>query len=339
MIDTDFGNNIDDALALALLYGLDGKTECRVVAVSVSKPNLHAAAMCEVIARFYAGSVSGAFNSFARTLPIGLLEKGAQPGDTPMLMAPLERTTEDGKPVYNHGIEKLTDTAEPPALIRNALTAQHDQNAVAVLAGPATNLAATFALPGFSDLAAAKCKALVMSLGAFPESQPDFNIQADIPAAQKVLSTWPGPIVACGLEIASQLAFPAESIEKDFAWSPAHPIVDAYRAFKTMPYDAPVRDMASVLYAVRPDKNYFKLSGPGTISIDDNGRTRFTPSAGGKHRYLIIDPAQKEIVIQTFREIASAKPVPRRPRRRPQVEEEKKEPPKAPEAKPPSAAL
>jgi hypothetical protein len=27
--------------------------------------------------------------------------------------------------------------------------------------------------------------------------------------------------------------------EKDFAWSPDHPIVEAYRAYQPMPYDAP----------------------------------------------------------------------------------------------------
>jgi hypothetical protein len=40
----------------------------------------------------------------------------------------------------------------------------------------------------------------------------------------------------------------------------------------------------------------------------------FTPSPGGRHRYLILDPAQKEQIIQTYTEIASAKPVPKAPR-------------------------
>ena len=33
---------------------------------------------------------------------------------------------------------------------------------------------------------------------------------------------------------------------------------------------------------------------PGTITVLDDGRTRFTPAADGKHRYVIVDPAQKE---------------------------------------------
>src|SRR5215471_4030481 len=84
-------DSIDDALALALLYGFDGKNEARVVSVSVSKPNLKAAAFCETIGRFYAGTVSGAFGGFGRTLPIGLASDGKTAEDTPMLSAPLAK--------------------------------------------------------------------------------------------------------------------------------------------------------------------------------------------------------------------------------------------------------
>ena len=67
--------------------------------------------------------------------------------------------------------------------------------------------------------------------------------------------------------------------------------------------------MNSALYAVRPKEGYFKMSEPGTISVLDDGRTRFTPSANGRHRYLIFDPAQKERILKAYTEIASAKPV------------------------------
>jgi hypothetical protein len=114
--------------------------------------------------------------------------------------------------------------------------------------------------------------------------------------------------VTAGVEVGEALPFPGSSIEKDFAWSTAHPVVDAYRAFHAMPYDAPSWAMAAVLYAVHPQDNYFQLSDPGTITVLDDGRTRWTPAAGGKHRYLIADPAQKERVIHTYTEIASLKP-------------------------------
>lgn len=289
IFDSDLGNRIDSALAMALLYGFAGKGECRVVALSVSKPNLKAAAFCAAISRFYMGP------GLDRSLPVGLSDSGASPEDTPMLTAVLS------KPVYPHGIAKLTDTAEVTALIRNALTAQQDQNAIVVLAGPATNLAKVLGLPGAIDVIARKVKFLSMAGGA---------TLADVPAAKKLFAEWPTPIIASGDEDAP--LFPASSIEKDFAWTPDHPIVDAYRAYKPMPYDAPTWDMTPVLYAARPQEGYFKLSEPGTLGV-----TKFTPSADGKHRQLSIDPSQRDRIVKIYTEIASAKPVPRPPRPRP----------------------
>src|ERR1039457_4635300 len=100
------------------------------------------------------------------------------------------------------------------------------------------------------------------------------------------------------------MKFPAARIEKDFAWAPDHPVVDAYRAYLKMPYDRQTWDLTAVLYAVRPGGGYFELSAPGRITADDAGRTSFNPpgritaddagrtsfraDAAGKHRYLVL---------------------------------------------------
>jgi inosine-uridine nucleoside N-ribohydrolase len=331
LFDTGLGNRIDEALALALLYGLDGKGEARVIALSVSKPNLKAAALCEAIARFYAGASNGAFGAVGRTLPIGLAERGNLSEDTPMLTVPLARRGADGKPLYSHGIEKLTDTAEVRALIRNALAQQPDQGCIVVLTGPATNLAQVLDLPGAKEIIKNRVRLLSLAGGAYPNGAPQFNIKADVAAAKKLFAEWPTPIVAVGEEVGTALPYPAASIEKDFAWSPAHPIADAYRAHQPMPYDAPTAALSAVLHAIRPQENYFKLSEPGTISVLEDGRTQFTPTAEGQHRYAMLEATQQERVLNTFIELASAKPVPRQPRfRRPpqQVEPPKPVAPK-----------
>jgi len=318
IFDCDMGNGIDDALALAMLYGLDGKNEARVVSVSVSKSNLKSAAFCEVVGRFYAGEVSGAIGAVGRTLPVGMANDGKMAQDTPMLTGPLSRTGPDGKPVYRHGIEKLNDTGDVAAVIRNALSSQYDQNAVMLLAGPSTNLVLTLDLPDVRELAAKKLKMLVVAAGSYPSGGPEFAIQEDIAAARKLFADWPTAIVAVGSEVGVALPFPGSSIEKDFGWSQAHPIADAYRAYKPMPYDAPSTAMAAALYAVRPQERYFRLSEAGVISVLDSGAAKFTASAQGKHKYLIVDPAQKERVIKTYIELASAKPAPPRQRFRSQ---------------------
>lgn len=322
IFDCGLGASIDEVLALAMLYGLAGANEARVISLSVSKPNLKAAALCEAIARFYGVASSGAFGAVGRTMPVGLADEGKYPEDTPMLAVPLSKRNGEGAPLYNHGIEKLSDTAEVRALIRNALTQQSDKSCVVVMTGPATNLARTLTLPGVKDLIARKARFLSVVGGAYPDGPPQFNIKADIAAARKLFAEWPTPIVATGDEIGASLLFPASSIENDFTWSPAHPVVDAYRAYKPMPYDAPTWAMAALLYTVRPLEGYFKLSEPGTISVLDDGRTKFTPSPEGRHRYLILDPEQKERVLKTYVGLASAKPTPRQPRFRQQQQQQ-----------------
>src|SRR5206468_7679955 len=85
LFDCDMGNGIDDALAVALLYGLQGKNESRVIGFTTSKPNFKSAALCDVLWRFYQGVPEGGFSGFLPPVSIGLALHGARPEDTPML--------------------------------------------------------------------------------------------------------------------------------------------------------------------------------------------------------------------------------------------------------------
>ncbi len=260
VFDADLGNTIDDALALAMLFGFQGKNESRVISVSTSKSSLDAAIFADVLVRFYTGEPG----PFAPAIPIGLSLSGKMGEANPMLAAVTGNTK------YARTIVKMNDTADPLALIRNALSAQFDQNAVVLLTGPATNLAALLALPGTPQLIAQKVHMLVVAA--------DMLTMSDVPAAKHIFAEWPTAIVVAGSELGDALPFPCAAIDKDFAWSEAHPLVAAYRAYRPMPYDAPAVAMAAALYAVRPQENYFKLSEAGTVSVGDDGSIRLTPA-------------------------------------------------------------
>ena len=208
---------VDDALALALLYGLDGKREARVASISISRPSLKAAAFSDAVSRFYAGPAV----QFMRMLPIGMELKGAPAGSEPMLEPVMAKAD------YKHTINAFNDTADPAALIRNAFTAHHDGNCLAILTGPATNFLKALALPGVKELISKKLRFLTV----VPDSSDTEN-------TNKLLAEWSGPVVIVDPAIGEQLPYPGSSIEKDFAWSPAHPVADAYRAYKPMPFDA-----------------------------------------------------------------------------------------------------
>ena len=71
VFDADFGNTIDDALALAMLYGFQGKNEARVLSVSTTKSSLNAAIFADVLVRFYTGEPSPFFGDDSdRSLPV-----------------------------------------------------------------------------------------------------------------------------------------------------------------------------------------------------------------------------------------------------------------------------
>lgn len=316
--DCDFGNNIDSLLTLGFLQAISAKGEARVIAVSISKSCLKAAQAAEAVTKFYEGPPPPGARGFGGGSPvggnpemIGLADNGKWTTETPILDAVLSKKGQDGKAAYPFLIDSLLETAEPSLTMRNILLAQFDENAVALLDGPATDMVQLMGLYGARPQLTAKVKYLVAAVGAYPNGPAESSVRNDVAAARHLFAEWPTPIIAVGSEVGEALPYPASSIEKDFAYTASHPVVDAYKAFRAMPYDAPVPGMAAALYAVHPDDGYFKLSEPGTISVLDNGQTKFTPGAGGKHRYLIADPAQKDKIVSMYTQLVSAKPVAR----------------------------
>ena len=315
--DGDFGNRLDALLALAMLNGFAAKTEARRISLSVSRPSLVSAQVADVVAAFYRGrpvaGPGGGIGAASEGM-IGMPEGAgapATPDDRPPLAAILAKKAPDGVPAYTSNVRGLVNTAESAVLVRNLLLAQHDGNAAIVLAGPATGLVRILGLYRSGPQLAAKCRQLVIAAGAFPDGPSEPSIKADVAAARKLFAEWPTPIVAVGAELGAALPYPGVSIDRDFAWAPVHPIVDAYRALRPTPSDAPAAALAATLYAVHPEAGDFKLSEPGTITVLEDGRTRFTPAADGRHRYLIADPARKDQLIAQYTALVSAPPAPR----------------------------
>src|SRR5262249_56176840 len=113
----------------------------------------------------------------------------------------------------------------------------------------------------------------------------EYNIRMDLAAARKVFGEWTTPIVASGFEVGQSMLYPSISIERDFGYVADHPIAEAYRNYRKMPYDRPTWDLTSVLYAIRPDRGYFDTSPPRKIILAAHPPTRFDPSHPAPHTY------------------------------------------------------
>jgi len=296
IFDTDMGNDVDDALALAMLHALQSRGECRLLGVTVTKDNPWAAVYVDLVNTFYGRG----------QIPVGMVKgSGVTPESSRMIQAPAERRRADGTLVYPRRLASGAEAPEAVALLRRLLADEKDGSVVIVQVGFSTNLARLLDAPADLDLVRRKVRLLSVMAGNFAQPKPEFNVQKDTASARKLFDQWPGEIVASGFEIGEAMKFPAARIEKDFAWALDHPVVDAYRAYMKMPYDRQTWDLTAVLYAVRPGGAYFGLSAPGKITSDDQGRTSFRAEPQGKHRYLVLAEDQRARTLECMVGLAS----------------------------------
>ncbi len=298
IFDTDMGNDIDDALALAVIHALESRGEAKLLAITLTKDNRHAAPFVDLVNHFYGRG----------HIPVGIVRDGKTPEDTNMIRIPVERKNPAGQPLYPRRLMNYKDAPEAVSLLQKVLGEQPDASVVIVQVGFSTNLARLLDVPGGRELAAKKVRLLSMMAGAFPNGKKEYNVYTDLPAAVKVFAGWPSPIVTSGFEIGEAIKFPAVSIERDFAYVANHPIADSYRNYMKMPYDRQTWDLTAVLYAVRPDRGYFSLSPPGSIQVDREGKTSHAASPSGTRSYLTVDNLQRVKTLEALVQLASQPP-------------------------------
>lgn len=284
----------DAALALAALYAGGTKGALRVCAVCVGGAGLETAVFCDVVSRFY---VPGNRSS-NQSLPVGLAAVVPMPPDPPMVKAATQRKKENGDPQYVRSIRTLSDTSQAEAVLRNGVT--FSPTSAMVLSAPATWLAKSLDLLGTKALYQERVKRLlVVETGVTGQ---------DLASLRRILAEWPTPVVLVPRELGDQLMFSGAALDAAFAWAPAHPVVDAYRAFKTMPYDTPLHDLAAMYYAHKTD-GPFMLSEPGALSVGADGRIAFAPG-GGNARTLVVDPSKRAEALEALVAMAATQPAP-----------------------------
>jgi len=279
IFDTDIGNDVDDALALAMLHAFASRGEIRLEAVTITKDNPWAARLVSAIDIYYGRG----------NVPIGVVHDG--------------QTKDDGylKRALGAGHYRYSDDHEDAVgLLRRVLQSAADGSVVIVQVGFSTNLARLLDSPGGRDLTAKKVKRLVLMAGDFAGGGPEYNVKTDIPAARKLAKDWPGAIYWSGYEVGAAIKYPARSIERDFGPPGANPVADSYRVYKPMPYDRETWDLTAALFAIRPDDGYLSISAPGRVSIDDRGMTVFRPQAGGTHFVLSANDMQRARILDAF---------------------------------------
>jgi len=302
IFDTDLGADIDDALALAVIHGLQNRGEVELLAVTCSKDHPASATVIDMINTWFGRG----------DIPIGRVVDGKQPEPGRYLM----QTVAGGFP---HDITPETKTIEAVALLRKTLAAQPDGSVVLAVVGQQTNAARLLnsAPDEFSpltgrELVKQKVRMLSVMAGSFiteeegpvpPKGNPEWNVKIDVDAANIAMQEWPTEVVITPYSLRKQLLYPGTSIERDFAED--NPVKAAYGHWDQMPYDRPSWDLVSVLYPSRANLGYFNETARGRVTVDEAGHTKFIEAPDGNTIILSATPEQRARIIEAFTLLAS----------------------------------
>lgn len=307
IFDTDLGNDVDDALALGVIHALQSRRECRLLAVTLTKDHRLSAPFVDLVNTFYGRG----------SIPIGVVKNG--PTQQASKFTTLATVRDGTKLRYPHDLLDGNKAPEATEILRRVLAGQPDKSVTIVQVGFSTNLSRLldsrpdkYSRLNGRELATRKVRLLSVMAGAFQpirgKQHLEYNVVKDIPAATRLASEWPTPIVYSGFEIGIAVPYPGSSIEKDYRYRKHHPLAEAYRLYNPPPHNRPTWDLTSVLWAVRPNHGYFDLSPAGTVIVEGNGLTRFTPAKNGKHRYLKLNAKQKIRVTEALVQLSSQPP-------------------------------
>ncbi|MDF1753689.1 MAG: nucleoside hydrolase [Verrucomicrobiales bacterium] len=302
IFDTDMGNDVDDAMALAMIHSLEKRGACELLAVTSTKDHPKSAAFIDAVNTFYGRP----------DVPIGAVKDGT--------------TKELGKfnglaDNYPHDLRSGEDAPDAVALLRKTLASQPDNSVSIAQVGFFTNLSRLLETKGDEhspldgvELVKKKVKQLVIMAGAFQtiryyNDYSEYNVFKDVPSAQKFCEKWPSPLVWSGFEIGIAAPYPWQSVMEDFEYAKPHPIKEAYLDYVPFtPHDRPTWDLTAVLHAVYPDRGYFGLSVKGDVTVEDDGFTIFSPKIKGRDRFMTMTEEQKARVSEALVQLTSEPP-------------------------------
>ena len=307
IFETDMGNDVDDALAIDMLYKFAKQGQIRLLAVMLNKEGQFPPQYIDLLNTWYG----------KKRIPIGVSGRADQSivAGNNYTQTICEKTDKQGKPLYKRSIKDYNKLLPAPKLYRKLLAKAKDHSVTIVSVGFSTNLALLLdseadeysPLSG-RELVRKKVERLVTMAGNISNPKHhEYNVVNDIPSCQKVYRDWPTPIYTSPFELGEQIKYPARSIENDFGWTAHHPIVDSYKAYLPKIEDRPTWDLTAVLFAINP-QDFFMVSPSGRITVTDEGSTLFKPQADGNHYYLSVTPNQAKRILEYFITTITKKP-------------------------------
>ncbi|MGB8223749.1 MAG: nucleoside hydrolase [Polyangiales bacterium] len=274
IFDTDWGPDVDDVGALAVLHALADNGEVAVLGMAISYAGNKAATSLDAVNTFY-GRPDIPIASIDNTRPDPVAYRIAIADEFPNDITPGE-------------------VEEPVALYRRILAAQPDKSVTIISVGFLTNLAALLESEGDAvspltglELVQRKVALYVQMGGRYPQQQPgDYNLGLDNASSYAVITNWPTPILFSGGEIGDQVITGTERLRD--ATTRDNPVHRAYEIFN----DFSGRfswDQTAVLAAVRGPAPLWDVVDEGYFEYDPDGSYRWNAAPDKDHAFLLAD--------------------------------------------------
>lgn len=274
IFDTDWGPDVDDVGALAVLHALADNGELELLGVAISFAGNKAATSLDAVNTFYGRP----------DIPIASIDN-VRPDPVPYRMAIAEEFPNDIAP---------SEVEEPVALYRRILAAQPDKSVTIISVGFLTNLAALLESEGDavspltgSELVERKVALYVQMGGRYPEQEPgDYNLGLDNASSYAVITHWPTPILFSGGEIGDEIITGTERLRD--ATTPDNPVHRAYQIFNGFSGRFSW-DQTAVLAGVRGPAPLWDVVDEGYFEYDPDGSYRWNTTPDKDHAFLLAD--------------------------------------------------
>ena len=305
IFDTDMGNDVDDVVALDMLYKYLDEGAIELLGIISSKREEGSIKFIDAMNTLYGYP----------NIPIGIVktypEENYTCTDTKLNYADYTVATHN----YNHTITDWDAVADGYKLIRKLLASQPDNSVTFVTVGFSTNMARLLAsgadeysaLDGKS-LMAQKAERVVIMAGNFHEVKKEYNIYKDHFAAVRFIAECPVPMYFSDFALGKSTLYPYQTVEQGFKYTENHPLVVSFNYYAQMPYNRPLWDPTAVLFAVEGHKRYASLSKSGYVTVDQKDITDFTEDKHSNRYYYEVNDKQRAAIVRRIVELTLRTP-------------------------------
>lgn len=296
IFDTDMDTDCDDAGALAILHTLADRGECEILATIVSSHFPYSAPCTDAINTYFGHP----------DIPIAS-PKGEG--------ASIDRGSRYAKQIaeqFTTSLSTNTDASNAVKVYRQILKNQDDHSVVICTVGYLTNIADLLestadeiSLLSGVELIKQKVKLWVCMGGRYPnhlDPKVYGNFKPDPIAAVKAANQWPVKVVFSGLGNDILTGYGLKHLNDD------NPVKVSYQLYLGEKQARPSWDPISVLYAVRPHLDFWKIQEKGYNHIFDNGTNEWRDEDKANHNLLHIDDDDKPALQNMMEELMTTIP-------------------------------